>query len=213
MQGAEVDPDGGSLIYTWTAAGPSGAAAPVFSVNGSNAAQNTVVTFSAAGSYLFTVTITDPGGLAAASTVNVTVNQTLTSISVQPIGGLMADGTEPFAATALDQFNTPLAAQPQFTWLLAGEGSISGTGVFTPPYTAGTATIQATSGSVTGSDIVPLPGRGTIQCQFQYLMEHGRRVDEHGLRFHGSEPGTAGRDGRRGCFCFGRPCHRDPGRC
>ena len=63
---------------------PSGAAAPTFSVNGSNAAQNTTATFSAAGAYVFTVTITDPGGMSVTSSVNVTVNQTLTSITVAP---------------------------------------------------------------------------------------------------------------------------------
>ena len=129
-----------------------------FSANGSNAAKNTTATFTQAGSYSFLVTITDAGGLWTTSGVNVTVNQTLTSITVQPMSGLLADGTEPFAATAFDQFNNPLVSQPQFTWSLVGDGNISNAGVFTPPYTTGTATIQATSGSITGSDVVALPG-------------------------------------------------------
>ena len=76
--------DGGeaSLTYTWAATSkPSGAADPTYTANGSNAAKNTTATFSKAGSYTFQVTITDAGGLSTTSTVSVTVNQTLTSIT------------------------------------------------------------------------------------------------------------------------------------
>ena len=55
-----------------------------FSANGGNTAKNTTATFSQAGTYGFTVTITDPGGLTATSSVSVTVNQTLTAIAVSP---------------------------------------------------------------------------------------------------------------------------------
>ena len=55
-----------------------------FSANGSNAAKNTTATFSKAGTYTFTVTITDPGGLTATSSVSVTVNQTVSAIAVSP---------------------------------------------------------------------------------------------------------------------------------
>ena len=158
--GADIATGEGSLTYTWAATTlPGGAAAPTFSVNGSNAAKNTTATFSKAGAYAFTVTITDPAGLMTTSGVNVTVNQTLTGITVQPVGGLAADGTELFAATAFDQFDNPMASQPQFTWSLIGGGSVSGSGIFTPPYTAGTATIQATSGGKTGSAAATLPGK------------------------------------------------------
>ena len=145
-----------NLTYTWaTTAAP---AAVNFSANDSNAAKNTTATFTQAGSYDFTVTITDAGGLSTTSSVMVEVVQMLTSITVQPIGGLAADGTEPFAATAFDQFGNPLASPPPFTWSVIGNGQISSVGVFTPPYNAGTTTIQATSGSLTGSDVVTLPG-------------------------------------------------------
>ena len=68
--------DGGeaNLTYTWSVAGkPAGAADPVFSVNGSNAARNTTATFSAGGTYTLLVTIRDAGGLTVTSTVDVTV--------------------------------------------------------------------------------------------------------------------------------------------
>ena len=108
VQGADIATGAGSLTYSWAATMlPEGATAPTFSVNGSNAAQNTTATFSQAGSYQFTVTITDLGGLSIASSVTVTVNQTLTSIS--------NTGQPPEAtALALDQFGNPLASQPDF---------------------------------------------------------------------------------------------------
>ena len=48
------------LTYTWAATMlPAGAMAPTFSVNDTNAAKNTTVTFDVAGTYWFTATITD----------------------------------------------------------------------------------------------------------------------------------------------------------
>ena len=80
--GADIATGEGSLMYRWAATAlPSGAAAPMFSDNGTNTAKNTTVTFSMAGTYGFTVTITDPDGLSTTSSVSVTVNQTLTRIS------------------------------------------------------------------------------------------------------------------------------------
>ena len=79
--------DGGeaNLTYTWAATTlPSGAAAPTFSVNGTNAAKQTMATFSKAGTYGFTVTIADAGGLTTTSSVNVVVNQTLDQHRRQP---------------------------------------------------------------------------------------------------------------------------------
>src|SRR5262249_31496432 len=73
VQGAD---DGGAsnLSYTWATTGTP--PAPVsFSVNGSNAASNTVATFSRVGLYTFQVTITDANGLSATSSVQVTVAQ------------------------------------------------------------------------------------------------------------------------------------------
>src|SRR5205823_3422928 len=74
------------LKYTWTIASkPAGAADPTFSVNGNNAAKNTVATFSAAGTYVFVVTISDAGGLLATSSVIVTDRPT-TSIAGDATG-------------------------------------------------------------------------------------------------------------------------------
>ena len=75
--GADAESAESALTYTWSATTmPNGATAPSFSANGSNAAKNTTATFGLAGTYGFTVTITDPGGLTVTSSVSVTVAQT-----------------------------------------------------------------------------------------------------------------------------------------
>ena len=148
-----ADADGGgepNLTYTWAASDlPTGASPPTFSVNGSNAAQSTTATFSQAGSYQFTVTITDLGGLSTTSSVSVTVNQTLTTITVSPAtANVGSDQTQQFAAVAYDQFGAALASQPAYTWSVSsGGGSISSSGLYTAPYASGSASVQAAAGS------------------------------------------------------------------
>ena len=138
-----------NLSYAWSATGP---AAVTFAASGTNAAKSTTATFTRAGSYALTATITDTGGLSVTSVVNVTVAQTLTAIDVSPASATVAaSATQQFAAVAKDQFGTPLAAQPTFTWSATGGGAISTTGLFTAPAAAATTTIRATSGSVSGT--------------------------------------------------------------
>ncbi len=149
--------DGGesNLTYTWAATGTP--PAPVsFSANDSNAAKNTTATFSQAGSYSLQVTITDSGGLFTTSTVNVTVNQTLTSIAVTPSKAtLVENGTQQFSAVGYDQFGQVLASQPAFTWSqVSGIGSISVAGLYTAPAASGAATIAASSGGISGTAAV-----------------------------------------------------------
>lgn len=63
-----------NLTYTWTVtASPAGATAPTFSVNGTNAAKDSIATFAQPGDYTFRVTITDAGGLSVTSSVDVSV--------------------------------------------------------------------------------------------------------------------------------------------
>jgi subtilase family serine protease len=154
------DPSGASsLTYTWSVtSAPAGAATPTFSVNGSNAAQNTTATFFAAGAYSFQVTLRDPSGLTTTSSVSVTVNQTLTSIAVSPANPTVVDGTsQQFSALANDQFGNSLSTQPSFSWALAAGsvGTLSSTGLYTAPSSGnGTATVQASTGGITGSAAV-----------------------------------------------------------
>jgi hypothetical protein len=152
-----------SLTYTWAASGTP--PAPVtFGANGSNAAKNTIATFTKAGSYTLEVTVRDQPGLTVTNSVTVTVEQTLTSIVVSPTSVSVAPlGGVPFVATALDQFAVALAAQPAFTWQVTGGGAIDANGLFTAgaeiggPYTV-TAQSGAGSGAATVSVAVPNAG-------------------------------------------------------
>ncbi|MBN2579840.1 MAG: fibronectin type III domain-containing protein, partial [Pirellulales bacterium] len=144
-----------NLTYTWTATTlPSGAAQPTYSVNGTNAAKNSIATFSQAGGYVLQVTITDGGGLTATSAVPVTVNQTLTSITVDPASvQLPPGGTRQFSATGFDQFGDPLSSLPTIAWS-ADEGEITPSGLYTASGTTTTDTVHATSGSISGTATV-----------------------------------------------------------
>jgi hypothetical protein len=144
----------GNLIYTWATVGTPPAAVS-FSANGNNSASATVATFSQAGTYNLAVTVTDDGGLSTtSSTLVVTVVQTLTSAVVSPATTTVHENsTQPFTATAYDQFGNALITQPTFSWSLAsGIGSInSSSGVYTSPASTGSASITATSASVSAS--------------------------------------------------------------
>lgn len=162
--------DGGetSLTFTWQATTVPTGASPIFSVNGTNAAQNTEVTFNRAGAYTFRVTIADTGGLTATSLVSVTVNQVISSIVVTPSAVTLAfRARQQFSAEALDQFTQAMAIQPSFTWSKrGGRGSIKKNGLYTGPASGrGTAVIQAKADGKAGKatiTIVP-PGGGDIR--------------------------------------------------
>ena len=140
-----------SLTYSWATTGTPPAAVS-FSANGSNAAKNTTATFSKAGSYTFQVTVTDGGGLTVTSSVNVTVSQTLTSITVTPVTPALAShATQQFTASGLDQFGHAMTLGAT-TWS-ASAGSIDNTGLFTAPYASASVTVTATSGSVSGTTV------------------------------------------------------------
>jgi uncharacterized repeat protein (TIGR02543 family) len=96
--------DGGetNLTYTWVTTGTP--PAPVtFSINGTNSAKNTTVTFTASGTYTFQVTIKDIGNLTATSSasVNVTVYSGLTqqAVSLATASSSENASTQPSAAT------------------------------------------------------------------------------------------------------------------
>ena len=99
-----------SLSYTWTATTvPAGAQAPGFSPNGTNAAKNDTVTFHHAGTYVFPATVTNLAGLSVTSSVTVTVNQTLSGVTVTPaMPNVLRATNQQFAARAQDQFGIDL---------------------------------------------------------------------------------------------------------
>ncbi len=158
--GSDVNYPTSDLTYTWAGTSvPPGAAAPTFSLNGSNAAKNTNATFYQAGNYTLLATITDDGGLTTTSSVSVAVAQTLTAITVAPAVATVADAlTQPFTATALDQFGQALATQPEFTWSIDSGGvggTVTATGLYTAPAASvGSDTVRATSNSVSGTAAV-----------------------------------------------------------
>src|SRR5207249_9969903 len=144
-----------TLVYTWATTGTPPAAV-TFSDNGTNTAKNALATFTKAGGYSLQVTIKDQGNLSVTSSVSVTVNQTLTSITVSPASATVSAGaTQQFTATAFDQFATALASQPAFTWSASGGGTVDGSGLFTAGGSAGGPfTVTASSGGINGNATV-----------------------------------------------------------
>ena len=143
-----------------------------------------VATFNRAGAYTFQVTITDSGGLTVASSVNVTVNQTFTSIVVSPSSVTLPDrGKQQFTAQALDQFSQALASQPAFTWSkLSGRGSINRTGLYTAPASGtGTAVIQAKAGGKVGQATITI---GAARHSVPRKSKPMRMSAAHALRKH-----------------------------
>ena len=151
-----------TLTYTWaTTALPVGATTPTFSANGTNAAKNDTATFFQAGSYTFTVTITNPAGLTITSSVNVTVNATPTVIMIAPTAVTLAQGaTQQFTATIDDQFGAALASQPTYTWSVTtggAGGSVSTTGLYTAPATGfGIDDVVASADGLTATAVVTI---------------------------------------------------------
>jgi hypothetical protein len=165
-----------SLTYTWSVTSePSGATAPTFSVNGTNAAQNSVATFYASGSYSFLVTVTDTSSLTVTSSTSVTVNQTTTSVSLSPGSVTLANGaTQQFSAKELDQYGLAMANQPTFSWSInsGGIGTVNSSGMYTAPGSgSGSAIVTAIVGSFSGTASVTVqstpaaPSNLTAQIQ------------------------------------------------
>lgn len=158
------DDDGGesNLIYTWSVlSAPDGAPTPTFNLNGVNAAKNVTARFSLAGIYRFQVMVTDAQGQSTADTVEVLVSQRVTMLVLSyPTPRIDAGTTQQFTAGAIDQFNQPVAA-PVVEWSIAsGKGSISASGLYTAPSTAGSVSIMAQVGKVkakAGVNIVAPP--------------------------------------------------------
>ena len=97
---------------------------------------------------------------AAGPSATFTVDNTLASIAVSPsLETLSAGASEQFTAVADNQYGIALSPQPALTWTVVGGGSInSGTGLYTPPYADGSATVQAASGAISGSASVAYSG-------------------------------------------------------
>jgi alpha-L-arabinofuranosidase len=168
-----TDPSGDTgLTYTWSSIGAP--PAPVkFSANGTNAAQNATATFTKAGLYSFQVTVSDPAGFIATSSVTVSVNQALSSIKVSPgTANLPASGQQQFSASAADQFGAPMSTQPALTWTVSsGSGTIgASTGLYKAPNAAGSATVKATGGGISGTASVTIQAPPTTSTSVTYSL-------------------------------------------
>ncbi len=141
-----------ALTYTWSSVGGTFERPVSFSENGTNSAKNTTASVLIAGDYTFEVTLRDAQGLTTTSSVEVSVDQTPTSISISPPATTIAyNSTQIFTASVLDQFGDPITAQPAITWSATGGGGISSGGIFTPGTVGGPFTIIGTSGSLSGT--------------------------------------------------------------
>jgi hypothetical protein len=150
--GADVNGES-NLTYNWAATGPATVSYTGAS-NGTNAGKNITAVFSQAGTYSFTVTITDmTTGLFTNSTVsNVVVQQTATTVTVSPGSTSASTGsTAQFSATVDDQFGNAIS-NPPITWAVTGTGnSISSTGLVTLGSTAGIFVVTATDGAISNT--------------------------------------------------------------
>jgi hypothetical protein len=171
--GADKEDAESALRYTWSVTSPTGGATPGFNCNGSNAAKSTTVTFSEAGTYVFTATIADSDGLSVGtSSVTVTVAHVFSGLSVSPTAvSVAAGGTQKFTASAVDQFGDVMAISSNGVTWTATRGAFSGDAVGTTvtylaPNTSGTATVTATYDSRSASASVKV-----LQSTFLNLVD------------------------------------------
>jgi hypothetical protein len=141
VRGAD-DQGEAALTYTWSAVGQ--VPAPVtFSSSGTNAAKNTVATFSTIGEYALRVVIRDASGRTIGSTVHVVVPQTVTTMQIRPEGVLVpVGGRVNYDAYGFDQFGVEVdyghdGPLEQVFFTVSGGGTMIDSGIFTAGNTAG----------------------------------------------------------------------------
>jgi hypothetical protein len=142
------------LTYTWgVVSTPSGAKTPTFSVNGTNAANNTIAHLYKDGTYHFLCTATNAAGGTASVNVRVVVAQTATSLRIEPHGEkVQPHGTVQFATTVLDQFDHAMRTTPSVAYSVeSGLGSISDSGLFTAGTSAGLSVILVDADDLSGT--------------------------------------------------------------
>lgn len=150
---ADDDAGEADLTYTWATVGTP--PAPVtFAANGTNAAKDTLATFTQTGTYTIRVAIADAGGQTVVRTVAVTVTPTPTTarVDADPAAGR----GRTFRVTVADQFGLPLASPPVPVWSLdpGSVGAVSPDGVYTPPARGGSATVRVTVAGLTAATTI-----------------------------------------------------------
>ncbi len=162
----------GQIQLNWTAANgavayniyrgltpSSEGASPYASVNGAVGFTDAGIT--TAHAYYYRITAVDFSGESAPSAeVSAAIAQTLTSVSNNPTSVTLAAGaSQQFTGAANDQFGSPLSVQPALTWTLIGGGSLSNSGLYTPPYANGSASVRVANGSLLGTASVTFTGQ------------------------------------------------------
>jgi MYXO-CTERM domain-containing protein len=148
-----ADATGGEpgLTYTWSAS-PTTA---IFSPNGTNAAKDSTVTFTAVGSYTLTAAVANANGQEVSSAVSVVVSATPSGLTLNaPVLSLATDATEVITAALQDQFGQAISGGGNVSWTAAGDGSIGSDGTFTAGSSVGSATVTATSGSASAQTTI-----------------------------------------------------------
>ncbi len=134
----------GNLTYAWTSTGP---AAVTFSPNGTNAAKNSTGSFTAAGSYALTVTVSDAQGLTTSGSTSVTVVATATALATNPPTAMLAvNASQSFTALVSDQFGNPLNSS--VNWSASGGGTIAPNGIFSATAAGGPFSVSASVASL-----------------------------------------------------------------
>jgi PKD repeat protein len=112
----------------------------------------------------FTVTATC-GGKSGTASVTITPTSTVGTITVAPNPTTVTvSTTRQFGSSAKDQYGNTMNPQPAFTWnvVQAGGGSVNSSGLYTAPGAAGTFTVRATSGAVSGTATVNVVNQAQV---------------------------------------------------
>lgn len=129
-------------VLSWTTISTTSAGIARVSMSGTNAN----ITFSNSGTYRLRVSF---AGISR--DIDFSVQSTLSSLQITPgVTSMTTGGTQRFAVRGFDQFQRELSTLPTINWT-ASDGSITVSGDFTAPSTAGSVRISASSGNVTSS--------------------------------------------------------------
>jgi hypothetical protein len=153
--GVDATPSNGTApyAYAWTVTSEPSVGAAVFD---DAAIAGPTVTFSEAGSYTFSVTVTDDDAATATDTVSVTVVQTATTITVSPATQSLYPLTaRQFTQAQVDQFGDAMGTPEAVTWSVDGGGvggSVNSSGLYTAPASDGSDTVRATTNTTAIAD-------------------------------------------------------------
>lgn len=141
-----------SLIYTWSVDSPAGASVSI-SPNGTNAAKNATVTFTAAGTYVMRCTISNTMSNSALTPAR-NVLQVLSGIVVSPNNiTINVRSNQVFTASGRDQFTNPMSLS-SVNWSTLPGSNVSGAGVFSAGTIGNNIRVTATQGAISGFAVV-----------------------------------------------------------